>query len=141
LSKTNARIAMTSTGGKSKLSRTKSSLGRLQGSYGVSEKSGAGSKSHHIRLPSGDSDKENWAPGTRASINPLRRTEPSFNARPVLQENESVIFRDATPANQRSRQHGKGTGSTQPSPSKEKAKGEELDCVQGLLSLSQGAWR
>ena len=141
LSKSNARIAMTSTDRKSKLARTKSSLGRLQSSDGVSEKSGAGSKSHHIRSPSGDSDKENWAPGTRASINPLRRTEPSFNPRAVLQENESVIFRDATPANQRSHERGKGTGSTQPSPSKEKAKGEELDCVQGLLSLSQGAWR
>ena len=141
LSKSNTRIGITSKDGKSKLSRTKSSFGRLQGSDAVLEKQIGGSKSHHLRSPSGDSDKENWAPGTRASINPLRRTEPSVNARSVLQENESVIFRDATPAHQRSHQRGKAAGSAQPSPSKEKTKGEELDCVQGLLSLSQGAWR
>lgn len=141
LSKSNTRIGITSKESKSKLSRTKSSLGRLQGFDMALDKQAGSSKSHHVRSPSGDSDKENWAPGTRASINPLRRTEPSMNARSVLQENESVIFRDATPANQRSHPRDKRAGSAQPSPSKEKAKGEELDCVQGLLSLSQGAWR
>ncbi|KEF58423.1 uncharacterized protein A1O9_06349 [Exophiala aquamarina CBS 119918] len=141
LSKSNVRTALASKNGKSKLSRTKSSMGRLQGFDSGLENQAGGSRSHHVRSPSGDSDKENWAPGTRASINPLRRTEPSINARSVLQANESVIFRDATPVNQLSHLRGKRAGSAQPSPSKEKAKGEEFDCVQGLLSLSQGAWR
>ncbi|KAK5062973.1 hypothetical protein LTR84_005049 [Exophiala bonariae] len=139
ISKTNGRTSVISRDGKSKLARTKSSLGRLQSRS--AENPGDGLKSQHLRSPSGDSDKENWAPGTRASVNPLRRTEPSLSARPPLQANESVIFRDATPASQRSRVNGNLPGTTQPSPSKEKAKGEELDCVQGLLSLSQGAWR
>lgn len=139
--KTNGRISVISRDGKSKLSRTKSSLGRLQSFERSVETSGDGLKSNHVRSPSGDSDKENWAPGTRASINHLRRTEPSVSARPVLQANESVIFRDASPATQRSRPHSNLPGIAQSSPSKEKAKGEELDCVQGLLSLSQGAWR
>lgn len=141
LSKSNGRIGPISRDGKSKLARTKSSLGRLQSFERVVEKASDSSKAHHLRSPSGDSDKENWAPGTRASVNTLRRTEPSLSARRVLQANESVIFRDATPANQRSRPCGQLAEGGQPSPSKEKAKGEELDCVQGLLSLSQGAWR
>ncbi|KIX05389.1 uncharacterized protein Z518_06261 [Rhinocladiella mackenziei CBS 650.93] len=124
--------------GKPKLSRAKSSLGRLQGFDGVTESSGHKPKhSGHVRSPSGDSDKENWAPGTRMSEHALRRTQPSGCQRPILQENKDMTFPD--PGSSRKRR-GERTGG-QPSPSKEKAKGEELDCVQGLLSLSQGAWR
>ncbi|EXJ69595.1 uncharacterized protein A1O5_07631 [Cladophialophora psammophila CBS 110553] len=137
LSKTNARLA-TPKETRRKLSRAKSSLGRLQGLDLAVEPSGCKSKPvhGHVRSPSGDSDKENWAPGTRLSEHPLRRTQPSARQRPVLQENEEMTFPDASSSRKR---HEEGFDSQQ-SPTKEKAKGEELDCVQGLLSLSQGAW-
>ncbi|OAP55417.1 hypothetical protein AYL99_10390 [Fonsecaea erecta] len=139
LSKTNARRA-TGKEGRPKLSRAKSSLGRLQGLNSSVDSSNDKSKplhGHgHVRSPSGDSDKENWAPGTRMSEHPLRRTQPSTSTRPVLQENEQMTFPDVSSSRKRAEE---GAGS-RPSPTKVTAKGEELDCVQGLLSLSQGAW-
>ncbi|KIW22343.1 uncharacterized protein PV07_12240 [Cladophialophora immunda] len=137
LSKTNARRA-TVKEGRPKLSRAQSSLGRLQGLGTSADPSSGKSKPlhGHVRSPSGDSDKENWAPGTRMSEHPLRRTQPSTCHRPVLQENEQMTFPDVNASRHRP-EEGLGSGE---SPTKEKAKGEELDCVQGLLSLSQGAW-
>ena len=137
LTKTNTRIT-SSKEGKPKLSRAKSSLGRLQGvndpADAVKGKPTPGQC--HVRSPSGDSDKENWAPGTRMSEHSLRRTQPSGSQRPVLHENEEMTYPDAS-----SSRTGRGDGSSsRVSPTKEKAKGEEMDCIQGLLSLSQGAW-
>ncbi|EXJ77157.1 hypothetical protein A1O3_10315 [Capronia epimyces CBS 606.96] len=138
LSKANNRLTPGLKGGKPKLARAKSSLARLQGCDGTAEPSKSKSKRPgHMRSESGDSDKENWAPGTRLSEHPLRRTQPSASQRLILQENEDMTFPDARSS--RKLRDGK-TGSRE-SPTKEKAKGEELDCVQGLLSLSQGAWR
>ncbi len=138
LSKTNTRLSMSSRDGKPKLSRAKSSLGRLQGQkipvVPVVEKSKH--QQGQVRSPSGDSDKENWAPGTQTSEHALRRTEPSGRERPILQENEEMTFPDASS----SRKRGVGGADSRLSPTKEKAKGEEMDCIQGLLSLSQGAW-
>ncbi|KAJ9614558.1 Homeobox protein yox1 [Cladophialophora chaetospira] len=137
LSKTNIHPT-SSRGSKPKLSRAKSSLGRLQGedppTGPVNEKPNA--HPGHLRSPSEDSDKENWAPGTTSSVHALRRTEPSGHQRPILQENEDMTFPDASS----SRKQGREVPSNRPSPTKEKAKGEEMDCIQGLLSLSQGAW-
>ncbi|RMZ89749.1 hypothetical protein DV736_g3005, partial [Chaetothyriales sp. CBS 134916] len=89
----------TSKQGKSKLVRAKSSFARLNSQSKPTAKDGSRS-SRHVRAPS-DSDKENWAPGTMMSEHPLRRTQPSTNRRPVLQENEAVIFPDATMARSR----------------------------------------
>jgi hypothetical protein len=137
MAKTNTRT-VSSKDGKPKLSRAKSSLGRLQGVDDPTEslKSKANARPGHVRSSSGDSDKENWAPGTRMSEHALRRTQPSGSQRPVLQENEEMTFPDAGS----SRKHHEATVEYRVSPTKEKAKGEEMDCVQGLLSLSQGAW-
>jgi hypothetical protein len=140
-SKNNSRAGATSKEGKPKLIRAKSSLARLQSYADGGHVSRRDSKGGHVRAPSGDSDKENWAPGTTSSENPLRRTQPSNKHRPILQENEDMIFRDPGSASQQSGSRGKQSVGKQQSPSKEKAKGEELDCVQGLLSLSQGAWK
>lgn len=137
LSKTNPRLAA-ARDSKPKLSRAKSSLGRLQGQDQLTNAGSDKSKPHqgHHRSPSGDSDKENWLPGTTSSVHALRRTEPSGLQRPILQENEEVTFPDASS----SRKQERDSQPNRPSPNKEKAKGEEMDCVQGLLSLSQGAW-
>ncbi|RVX72117.1 hypothetical protein B0A52_04715 [Exophiala mesophila] len=147
VSKSNPRVISSGKEEKRKLARTKSSLARLQSADGVKENPKSKSKSDACtrRSSGGDSDKENWAPGTRASVNPLRRTDPSANHRPVLRENEGVIFPDASPANANSTTKPQGHHSmsdwTKTSPSKDKAHGEELDCIHGLLSLSQGAWK
>ncbi|RMZ80050.1 hypothetical protein DV738_g3098, partial [Chaetothyriales sp. CBS 135597] len=79
---------------RSKLVRAKSSFARLNSQPEPTLKGGSRA-SRHVRAPS-DSDKENWAPGTTVSEHPLRRTQPSTNRRPVLQDNEAVIFPDAT---------------------------------------------
>ncbi|EXJ54617.1 hypothetical protein A1O7_09958 [Cladophialophora yegresii CBS 114405] len=137
LSKINARLT-SSKNNKPKLSRAKSSLGRLQGLKSTAEPVDEKDKAQqgHVRSPSGDSDKENWAPGTRLSEHALRRTQPSGRQRPVLQENEEMTFPDASSSQKRRNEE----ADRRLSPTKEKAKGEEMDCVQGLLSLSQGAW-
>lgn len=134
LAKGNAQLGTAkSKAGKPKMMRAKSSLARLQSSEQdapvLKQSSKQGS---HVRSPSGDSDKENWAPGTRISENPLRRTQPTNNRRPVLQSNGSATFRDARP-------HSNIAGKA--SIVKTGAGGDDLDCIQGLLSLSQGAWR
>lgn len=137
VSKTNVRPTSTTKEGRPKLSRARSSLGRLQGLDGEDDVSHGKTKRHgHVRSGSGDSDKENWAPGTRLSEHPLRRTQASSRQRPILRENEAVIFPDTGTA----RKHQEGGRSSGKSESREKAKGEDLDCVQSLLSLSQGAW-
>lgn len=136
-SKANSQLTPPSKGGKPKFARAKSSLARLQGSGGSAEPfRGKPNRPGHGHSGSDDSDKENWAPGTRMSEHPLRRTQPTGRHRPILQENEDMTFPDAS-SSQKLRD---GKADTQASPTK-KAKGEELDCVQGLLSLSQGAWR
>ncbi|OCT48173.1 hypothetical protein CLCR_04018 [Cladophialophora carrionii] len=137
LSKTNARLT-SSKEKKPRLSRAKSSLGRLQGLKPPADPVDEGDKAHQDqgRSPSGDSDKENWAPGTRLSEHALRRTQPSGRQRPILQENEEMTFPDASSSQKRRNEE----ADRRLSPTKEKAKGEEMDCVQGLLSLSQGAW-
>ena len=134
LSKGNVPMVTAKTkSGKPKMMRAKSSLARLQSSErDTSVQKQSSKQSRHVRSPSGDSDKENWAPGTRMSENPLRRTQPSNNRRPILQSNESATFRDTRPQS-----NAAGRAST----IKASARGDDLDCIQGLLSLSQGAWR
>ena len=135
LSKGNAKLGgVSSRPGKPKFARAQSSLARLQSSEGDAEPRKQTNKgSRHVRSPSGDSDKENWAPGTRTSHNALRRTEPSTNRRAVLQNNEDITYPDATQRQE--------SGNNSASSHKHKPVGEEIACVQGLLSLSQGAWR
>ncbi|KAL4864666.1 hypothetical protein BDV12DRAFT_175876 [Aspergillus spectabilis] len=146
-----------------KLSRTVSSLGRLEsGRRVLGEKTPSSLKNSKtpkddLDLDGGDSDKENWVPGTRVS-HTRRRTVSHQIQRPVLKDANG---RDSRP-------HGKAatTGRSRLSqPSHRKTSGsksmsglgtdisaliaggnsasqeEDLDCIQGLLSLSQGAWR
>lgn len=137
LSKCNPRPPALPKEGKPKLSRAKSSLGRLQGLDGTMElPMGKSELQGHERSRSGDSDKENWAPGTRTSEHPLRRTHPA-RQRPILQETGGMVFPDVS-SSRKWRAEG---GISGPSPNKERTKGDDLDCIQGLLSLSQGAWR
>lgn len=153
-----------------KLSRTVSSLGRLQSDQNMPMdklppkdlKSHNGSKYEIFEdLDPGDSDKENWVPGTQQP-RVRRRAVPRQNRRLILREagreqgqlgKSSNVTADARRARP-FRNHGPNAGkenalapeldeevsafmSGAGGPSQE----EDLDCIQGLLSLSQGAWR
>ncbi|GIJ87825.1 hypothetical protein Asppvi_006738 [Aspergillus pseudoviridinutans] len=148
-----------------KLSRTVSSLGRLEsghgnlnrtpsGTYKISKLRDTMKDKDDLDIECGDSDKENWIPGTRVSHVRRRAASHHQSQRPVLKE-----------ANGRDGRINRGPGrrSRIPQPSHRKSiksmpeldagvsafmagggvasQEEDLDCVQGLLSLSQGAWR
>ncbi|EFQ97154.1 hypothetical protein MGYG_00197 [Nannizzia gypsea CBS 118893] len=143
-----------------KLSRAVSSLGRLETEPSLETASitklntTQGNRNQKTKskpdLHNGDSDKENWLPGTQ-TIGPRRRrpqqTTQSQNR--VLQtsgdarrEGNRIIGRGTT-APQKANDKNKDDGlSGQPSvPSSGSNQEEDLDCIQGLLSLSQGAWK
>lgn len=142
-----------------KLSRTVSSLGRLEternrGSpYQVSKLSkNMTSKSgkQDLELDPGDSDKENWIPGTRATQ--VRRRTTSHVPRSVLRDANRKSGLGIMSGSKRNRQYPSGVqGKAGPDMSAEVSafmaggaggsQEDDLDCVQGLLSLSQGAWR
>jgi hypothetical protein len=154
-------------GKKPKLGRATSSLARLQSTGKQFSNSSQirpnTDKDGLMRSPSGDSDKENWIP-TEGGGNPRRRPLPSgrsdkqASSKAVLTDNFNVpthavnfggsknkrkpafeepnVFEDEensrdVPVEVEKFMRG------EISPSK---KGD-LDCVQGLLSLSQGNWR
>ncbi|PGH02884.1 hypothetical protein AJ80_08782 [Polytolypa hystricis UAMH7299] len=163
------------TGKRQKLSRAVSSLARLESdrnilankaSSNISKKAektaGHGSKRAFDIYHSGDSDKENWVPGTRVSNVRRRGTQQQQRDRRSLLQKPTAAGRGMNSS--RARQQSKANkenyavasddddddehddaedeeiarfmagagGSTQE---------DDLDCVQGLLSLSQGAWR
>ena len=156
-----------------KLARTASSVARLQTAstnlQAQLPKVKASGLKYNSQLteyadPAGDSDKENWEPGTQTSGLHRRSAidSPRTSTRPILGENASIpshstslgslMNRQDTTPRRRKRVDDKrvkekeGIGfdeevakfmgeSTLP------GKEEDLDCVQNLLSLSQGAWR
>lgn len=142
-----------------KLSRTVSSLGRLETErnrgtpYQVSKLSKnmtAKSGKQDLELDPGDSDKENWVPGTRSSQ--VRRRTTSHAPRPILRDANRRAGLGITSSCKRNRQYPSGVqGKIEPDLSAEVSafmaggaggsQEDDLDCVQGLLSLSQGAWR
>ncbi|KAH7364144.1 hypothetical protein BKA65DRAFT_590510 [Rhexocercosporidium sp. MPI-PUGE-AT-0058] len=154
-------------GKKQKLGRAVSSLARLQNPSQTSSKVAQDpieyTKDGLLRSPSGDSDKENWVP-REGGGNPRRRPLPSGRSdkrpqsRAVLGENNNIpshadfggnrnrkrkaavehaIFEDAENSNAEVGEEVEKFMRGEVSPSK---KGD-LDCIQGLLSLSQGNWR
>ncbi|KAJ5808463.1 hypothetical protein N7474_009732 [Penicillium riverlandense] len=131
-----------------KLSRTVSSLGRLENSrnrgMGYAPKppfkpmSSKLSSKPDFQLDDdddGDSDKENWVPGTRTSNETNRNrglgimTNGKRN-RPFPNGNQNKAPPELS-ADVSAFMSGDGGASQE----------DDLDCVQGLLSLSQGAWR
>lgn len=129
---------------KPKLARAKSSLARLQSvDIDCNKENDKSSLSQAARSPSGDSDKENWAPGTHSSQHPLRRPNTGSNTRPVLADNPSMLSYASGLHSQghKGLRRIDGKENREPVLVSSKAKGSDFDCVQGLLSLSQGAWR
>jgi hypothetical protein len=141
---------------KHKLSRAKSSMARLQDTNQTLVKpSKKEADTSVLRSPSGDSDKENWAPGTRLSHHPLRRQHPSANRRPILGDENHRLKHARSTGGLAADQKRSGIIRQPVVMDKENVghsgrhqrlieaagKGEDLDCIQGLLSLSQGAWQ
>lgn len=155
---------------KPKLARASSSVARLQSVTGNVQKQVVTPKGKADKLPtpstlddyySGDSDKENWVPGTRmrsrraANLHPSNQTQ-----RAVLGESqrspsqssslEALMNREnLSPRPSRVKQASTGQGATVPEFDHEvtafmgqsSEEPEDLDCVQNLLSLSQAAWQ
>jgi hypothetical protein len=155
-------------GKRPKLGRGTSSLARLQTPSKISSKpthqpSGY-AKDGLVHSPSGDSDKENWMPYEHGG-NPRRRPLPSCkagkqqNPRAVLGDNFNVPTHavDFPGGRHRNRKSTKAVpevfedqenGGVVPPEVEHFMRGEispskkgDLDCIQGLLSLSQGNWR
>ncbi|KAJ5267083.1 hypothetical protein N7478_009891 [Penicillium angulare] len=141
-----------------KLARTVSSMGRLETDRNrgspypskLSKQSISKSSKADLELDPGDSDKENWVPGTRASQ--VRRRTTSHTSRHALREangNRGLGLQNTGKRNRpfASGTQGKVTSELSAEVSAFMAGGgggsqeDDLDCIQGLLSLSQGAWR
>ena len=148
-------------GGRMSLQRSSTSNGRLQGKQlggsGLASKTVPKLKNSKsalsVHVPGNDSDKENWSPSSDLQ---------SEEQQSVFADGEAGVY---SSLNQRSRhstgpytlekrRSGMQRGSIDPENDPEIAAfmragresdkvsdHEELDCVQGLLSLSQGNWR
>lgn len=151
--------------GKPKLARATSSFARLQTINGnsvkhkpakVGDKDPKSSSQPAIYQEyEGDSDKENWEPGTQMS-NPRRRRPAGFQrVNRVLEENLHIPSQSSSlDALMNRRSSDKSSSSEKWNSSfevdeevaafmneKVPHEEEELDCVQNLLSLSQAAWQ
>jgi hypothetical protein len=151
---------------KPKMARAQSSLARLQYTNKTHEQLTNMAKEGLMRSPSGDSDKENWLPGDRPTNSRRRPLPQSKNdklptTKSILGDNHNVpshasnlgavgngrnrkrksqdiganIFEDEENADGGEEVQKFMRGEVSPS------KKGDLDCIQGLLSLSQGNWR
>jgi hypothetical protein len=136
------------------LSRASTSHGRLQTKTHPDKKEG----SDEFEQPNTDSDKENWEPEDHINSRRLHVFEPKHRpSRQVLGENMQVISQGSslgalmaskkqTRINEvdddvaRFMADGNKEDSSQPVSTSSEGF-EELDCVQSLLSLSQGNWK
>ncbi|KAL3479167.1 hypothetical protein BJX99DRAFT_222619 [Aspergillus californicus] len=148
-----------------KLSRTVSSMGRLEsgrkalGDKPLSTLKNSKTLKGDLDVEACDSDKENWIPGTRVTHNRRRTVSYQHSQRPALKDANA---RDGRPYNKALSSTGRSRPQTTRKPGCTKSvsglgndvsafiagdngntasQEEDLDCIQGLLSLSQGAWR
>jgi hypothetical protein len=151
-------------GRKGKLGRAQSSLARLQYTNKAHDQLASMAKEGLMRSPSGDSDKENWLPGERPTNQrrrPLPQSKDDKLPKSILGDNHNIpshasnlggagigrnrkrksqdiganIFEDEETVDGGEEVQKFMRGEVSPS------KKGDLDCIQGLLSLSQGNWR
>ena len=104
----------------------------------------------------GDSDKENWIPGTQMSRVRRRAASQHHSSRAVLRDangKDGKVNKDLTARRSRLSQASQRKANEKALPAVDtevstfmaggggSSQEEDLDCIQGLLSLSQGAWR
>jgi hypothetical protein len=144
------------------LARASTSHGRLQTkSYPTLKQTGDKNGRDEFEQPNTDSDKENWEPENHINPQRQRTSEPKHRpSRQVLGDNMQVISQgsslgDMMASKRQTRVNtdvevdddvarfmadGSKDSGSQPA-STSSGDSEELDCVQSLLSLSQGNWR
>jgi hypothetical protein len=121
-------------------------------------------RGEELELDAGDYDKENWLPGTQERAAPRRHRRVTSHApRAVLKENgmrknitvddlalaaggtKNRISRGLRGSNKENEVLHPGKIDAEVaafmSKTESSSRAEDLDCIQGLLSLSQGAWR
>ncbi|TGO56393.1 hypothetical protein BCON_0078g00080 [Botryotinia convoluta] len=152
-------------GKRPKMGRASSSVARMQS--GV-KKAGQpiNDKDPLMRSPSGDSDKENWIP-SQNGVNPRRRPahiqkESDREPKGILQDNPSIpthadfgvnknkrrksahsepqVYEDAEASTKNTKAPDDDVQKFMQAPVSPSKK-DDVDCIQGLLSLSQGNWR
>ena len=151
---------------KRKLDRTTSSVARLQTTvsskhaFQTAQKKPKSSSQSDLLVDPGDSDKENWEPGTQTRIQRRRRPANTANRVPkvqsVLKESLHIpsqstsldAFLDHSNGNSPSNDQENAAGQKEIEEVTDLASGgdlgrepDDLDCVQNLLSLRQGAWQ
>ncbi|PQE12765.1 homeobox domain-containing protein [Rutstroemia sp. NJR-2017a BBW] len=163
--KRNTQSRANTSGKRPKMGRASSSVARIQSVAKSSDKRQGNDKNGVLRSPSGDSDKENWLPHETGG-NPRRRAANSSKSndsqqRPILQENLDIPThaefdvgknkrRKATHSEPQVFEDGEDGTRSNESPDDDverfmrgevsPSKKGDLDCIQGLLSLSQGNW-
>lgn len=152
------------------LARATSSMARLQSNKDVGTKNAVVEKEKEgvvlVASPGGESDKENWIPGEGNEGSQTRRPLPSHRPKTgshakVLATSKGAAARSTVQNGGRNRTKGGRKLETRVFEDGEEAGGEkvdgeverfmrgelspskkgDLDCIQGLLSLSQGNWR
>ena len=140
------------------LHKSSTALGRLEGmpisnattyAYPATKVKHAES-SFSVYIPGNESDKENWSPSTDMSLN----GQPEHLLQSLSHMSKDVASKPSANELKRQRASFSNTENCRPEEDPEVAvfmRGtqrrrsvsgdEELDCVQGLLSLSQGNWR
>ena len=155
---------------KPKLARAVSSVARLQTGGDNVQKSSNDTVTHKKSISGsytdlshdgdGDSDKENWEPGTQTSNIRRRRPMDLQQASRILEENlrvpsqstslDALMHRSNMTVSSSIRKSSSSEMKENSSPDGEVAafmskpvsrEVEDLDCVQNLLSLSQASWR
>ena len=157
---------------KAKLARATSSVARLQttNSNGQTKKAvkvgekklKGGSQPAIWQEYEGDSDKENWEPGTQSSNPRRRRPGHSHQAARILEESfrvpsqssslDAMMNREGTTSRHSITKISNSEGKENSGPEVDDEiaafmgesgprEVEDLDCVQNLLSLSQAAWQ
>lgn len=143
--------------------QTANSSGQTQKTMKVGEKKLKGASQSSIwQEYEGDSDKENWEPGTQSSNPRRRRPGNSHQAARILEESfrvpsqssslDAMMSRESTTSRRSvmSKSSGEEKENRGPEVDDEIAafmgdsgprEVEDLDCVQNLLSLSQAAWQ
>lgn len=148
-----------------KMGRASSSVARMQSGV-KKQKQPVNDKDPLRRSPSGDSDKENWVPHSNG-VNPRRRpahvrTQSEKEPKGILQDNLNIPThadfgvngnkrRKSAHAEPQVYEDTETSSKTTKTPDDDvrrfmrgpvsPSKKDDVDCIQGLLSLSQGNWR